>query len=78
MSKNKNGAEEKKTPNKQGVSSSSLLCANDKIKMIANNALYFDDNSDYDTALWQILAIVSPELFKDDDPTPELSYIEST
>ena len=44
-----------------------------KIRQIANNALYFDDSSDYGTALWEILDIVAPELFSDDD-LPELTY----
>ena len=46
-----------------------------EIKVIANNALYFDDNSDYGTALWEILAIVDPDLFLDTSE-PELEYIE--
>lgn len=49
---------------------------NEAVKRIANNALYFDDSSDYATALWEILQEVSPEMFIDDDE-PELSYIES-
>ena len=47
----------------------------DKVKKIANNALYFDDNSDYGTALWEILATVNPTDFMNDD-CPELKYIE--
>ena len=47
----------------------------EKVKRAANNALYFADNSDYETALWEILAEAAPEMFKDDDE-PELSYIE--
>lgn len=47
----------------------------DKVYAIANNVLYFDDNSDYSSALWEILAVVKPELFKDDD-CPILDYIE--
>jgi len=47
----------------------------DKVKMIANNALYFADNSDYKTALWEILATVKPYDFLNDD-IPILKYIE--
>jgi hypothetical protein len=39
---------------------------------IANNALYFDDNSDYKTALWEVLAALNPGL----DYDKELEYIE--
>jgi len=46
-----------------------------EVKQIANNVLYFNDSSDYSSALWEILELVSPETFKD-DPEPELSYIE--
>jgi len=42
---------------------------------IANNALYFDDNSDYGTALWQILKEIKPELFKD-NAEPELHLLK--
>lgn len=28
-----------------------------KIKILANNALYFADNSDYESALWEILSL---------------------
>jgi len=45
-----------------------------KIMVIANNVLAFDDSSDYCNALWDILEIAGPELFKDDDE-PELEYI---
>jgi hypothetical protein len=47
----------------------------DKIKKIANNALYFDDSSDYQTALWEILTVTSPELFEETEE-PDLEYIE--
>lgn len=46
-----------------------------EVKRIANNALYFDDNSDYGTALWEILQLVAPELFVDEHE-PVLEYIE--
>lgn len=29
---------------------------------IANNAIYFDDNSDYCSALWDICMILKPQL----------------
>ena len=35
----------------------------EKITEIANNALYFADNSDYESALWNILKIAKPDLF---------------
>lgn len=38
----------------------------------ANNALYFDDNSDYSTALWEIMEIINPLL----DGYDKLEYIE--
>jgi len=41
-----------------------------KIKKIANNVLYFDDNSDYRSALWEILMEIDPN-------TPnELDFID--
>jgi len=46
-----------------------------KIGMIANNILYLQDNSDYIGALWDILRIAMPELFKDEE-IPELKFIE--
>lgn len=46
-----------------------------KVFMIANNVLCFHDDSDYCTALWEILAEIKPEMFVD-DPQPELEYIE--
>lgn len=33
----------------------------DKIFMIANNALYFRDNSDYLTALYEICRVIKPD-----------------
>ena len=38
----------------------------------ANNVLYFDDNSDYKSALWDILLIIKPDL----DTNEELVYID--
>lgn len=46
----------------------------ERVHRIANNALYFDDSSDYGTALWQVLDTITPEIFKDND-LPELQYI---
>lgn len=47
----------------------------EKIHKIANNVLCWDDDSDYGTALWQILEIVKPDLFIDDNE-PELEIID--
>lgn len=49
------------------------------ITEIANNALYFRDNSDYEGALWDILRVANPDLFEDNgegDPKKELEFIE--
>jgi len=43
-----------------------------EVYRIANNALYFDDNSDYKTALWEVLAALNPDL----DYEKKLKYIE--
>jgi|GEM_PF-2359671 len=43
-----------------------------KVYAIANNVLWFDDNSDYKTALWEILYALNPDL----EEYPELEYIE--
>ena len=40
---------------------------------IANNALYFDDNSDYQTALYDICTILNPEI---DEALIGTKYIE--
>lgn len=40
----------------------------------ANNVLYFDDNSDYCCALWEILRIINPDL----EEYPDLDYIEES
>lgn len=40
----------------------------------ANNVLYFDDNSDYCSALWTILHTLNPDL----EEYPELSYIDES
>lgn len=47
----------------------------DECFKIANNALYFDDGSDYQSALWEILSTIKPELFENDS-APKLEYIE--
>ena len=44
----------------------------DEVYKIANNALYFGDNSDYQTALWEVLVTINPDL----DTYEELKYIE--
>ena len=44
-----------------------------KVYQIANNALYFDDSSDYQSALWAILNCLNPEI----DPYEELEYVAS-
>lgn len=43
-----------------------------EVYKIANNALYFNDNSDYETALYEILKVLNPEL----EDYPILKYIE--
>ncbi len=45
----------------------------DEVYMIANNALYFDDSSDYSSAL---LEAIHPDLFEDECVLPDLDYIE--
>ena len=53
----------------------STCAALDEVRKIANDVLYFDDNSDYGTALWQILNKVAPELFDEDgDIINDLEY----
>jgi len=44
----------------------------DEVYRIANNVLYFDDNSDYVSALWEILLTANPDL----DTFEKLKYIE--
>lgn len=46
-----------------------------KIRAIANNALYFDDSSDYKKALWDILRVLDPSKFKDGG-SPGLEFME--
>jgi hypothetical protein len=40
-----------------------------KIAIIANNALCYNDNSDFETALWEILNLVYPNLQDYEDLT---------
>ena len=44
----------------------------DRVKMLANNVLYFDDSSNYCCVLWDILRTVNPDLGE----YPILNYIE--
>ena len=44
----------------------------EKVKIIANNAIYFDDNSDYHTALCDILM----ELGIEENELSELKFID--
>lgn len=44
--------------------------------VIANNALYFNDSSDYVSALWEICSVLNPEIF-DKDEDVELLYVEN-
>ena len=46
----------------------------ERINIIANNVLYFDDNSDYRTALWRILKVINPDM-PDGEEVEELNYI---
>lgn len=57
-----------------------MTLKNDKEKLSlirkkANNALYFADNSDYVSTLWEILEVITPDIFAD-DPVPVLKYID--
>ena len=45
-----------------------------EVREIANNVLYFNDRSDYPSALWEILKVVAPDLFEEDD-MPKLEYM---
>lgn len=47
----------------------------EEILRISNNVLYFDDSSDFESALWEIVEIIKTEWF-DKDNMPELKYIE--
>jgi len=55
-----------------------MLSDKEKLALVnkkANNALYFADNSDYATALWEILEVINPEIFSD-DPEPVLKLLD--
>lgn len=43
-----------------------------EVYKIANNVLYFNDNSDYQTALYEILKVLNPKL----EDYPKLKFIE--
>lgn len=44
----------------------------DEVYRIANNVLYFADNSNYKKTLWEILLTINPDL----DTFEKLEYIE--
>lgn len=46
----------------------------EKIKKIANNTLLFNDSSDYENALWEILQVVNPDMEAED--CDDLVYID--
>ncbi len=50
-----------------------------KVEEISNNALYFDDGSDYKTALYEILSTIRPDLFDEEDGElkNQLEFIDS-
>jgi transcriptional accessory protein Tex/SPT6 len=50
---------------------SSLTDREKEAHKLANNALYFDDNSDFESALWNIL-----DLFRDTDSQEDLEYMD--
>jgi len=43
-----------------------------EVYKIANNALYFNDNSDYETTLYEILKVLNPDL----EDYPKIKFIE--
>lgn len=45
-------------------------------EIISNNVLYFDDNSDYETALWQVLNVTQDRTVDDDCYDIKLEYTE--
>ena len=47
----------------------------EQIKQIVNNVLYFDDNSDYQTALWEVLALIN-DWDEEDVYEIKLQYID--
>lgn len=47
--------------------------------VVANNTLYFNDNSDYQAALWEICSILHPEGYpKQEDNLNKPQYIETS
>jgi len=46
-----------------------------KIKWISNNVLYFDDNSDYECALWDVLAVAN-DWTDEERENAKLKYID--
>jgi hypothetical protein len=49
--------------------------AKEKAVRTINNALYFDDGSDYETALWEALNALRPDMFDEDGLIDKLEYI---
>ena len=48
-----------------------------EVRAIVNNVLFFDDSSDYESALWDVLKIIAPEMFYHDGGLiGNLEYIE--
>lgn len=47
-----------------------------QIVRIVNNVLYFEDSSDYATALHEVLAILKPELYGDFGLIQDLKFID--
>ena len=47
-----------------------------EILKIVNNVLYFNDNSDYSTALFKILFLLRPEIKNEEYPEEFLDYID--
>ena len=48
----------------------------EEVFKLANNALYFGDNSDYRTALWDIMKVLNPKKFEKEVYSEDLKYIE--
>lgn len=47
-----------------------------KAFVIANNALYFNDKSDYQSALWEICETLNPLAFESDEDEFVLKYVD--
>ncbi len=52
-----------------------LLSKQMKAVAILNNALYFKDNSDYETAMWQAMSVMTGINYSEMDNV-ELTYLE--